>query len=70
MKAVTFNDAIETVEALPEEQREALIEIVRHRLTEQRRDNLAKGIKKAKQEYALGKVKRGSVDDLMGQIAR
>ena len=69
MKAVTFNDAIETVEALPEEQREALIEIIRHRLTEHRRDNLAKGIKKAKHEYALGKVKSGSVDDLMRQLA-
>mgnify|MGYP001564112303 FL=1 len=30
MKTITFNDALEIVESLPEEQRESLIEIVKN----------------------------------------
>jgi len=30
MKAITFNDTLEIVESLPEEQRESLIEIVKN----------------------------------------
>lgn len=69
MKGVTFNDALETVESLPEEQRESLIEIVRNRLIEGRRDRLAQSIKKAKEEYAQGDVKQGTVDDLMRELS-
>jgi hypothetical protein len=69
MKGVTFNDALETVESLPEEQRETLIDIVRNRLIEKRRDKLAQSIKKAKEEYAQGDVKQGTVEDLMRELS-
>lgn len=69
MKGVTFNDVLETVESLPEEQRESLIEIVRNRLIEKRRDRLAQSVKKAKEEYAQGDVKHGTVDDLMRELS-
>ncbi len=70
MKSITFNDALEVVESLPEDQRESLLEIVRHRLIEERRDKLALSIKKAKREYQKGEIRRGTVDDLMREVSR
>lgn len=69
MKAVTFNEALEIIESLPEEQREDLIEVVKHRLTEERRVKLAQNIAEAREEYARGEVKRGSVDDLLHELS-
>ena len=68
-QTVTFQDALDVVESLPEHQQEDLIDIIRRRIIEQRRNLLAENIKKAKQEFARGEVKRGSVDDLMKELA-
>jgi hypothetical protein len=68
-QTVTFQDALDVVESLPEHQQEDLIDIIRRRIIEHRRDLLAENIKKAKQEFARGEVKRGSVDDLMKELA-
>jgi len=68
-QTVTFQDALDVVESLPEHQQEDLIDIIRRRIIEHRRDLLAENIKKAKQEFARGEVKKGSVDDLMKELA-
>jgi len=70
MKTITFNDALEIVESLPEEQRESLIEIVKNRLIEERRDRFAQNIKEAREEYARGDIRKGTVDDLMRETSR
>lgn len=70
MRGVTFQEAIEIIESLPEEQRESLIEIVKKHLIEERRDALAKSIKEAKGEYARGEVRQGTVDELMREISK
>ena len=70
MKTITFNDALEIVESLPEEQRESLIEIVKNRLIEERRDRLAQNIKEAREECARGTIRKGTVDDLMRETSR
>ena len=54
-------------ELSPEEQRESIVEIVKRRLTEEER--LAKTIKKAREEYARGEVRQGTVDDLKGKLS-
>ena len=64
MREVTFQDALEIIESLPEDQRESLLEIVKHRLIEERRDRLARSIKEARGEYERGEFKRGTVEDL------
>jgi hypothetical protein len=69
-QSITFNDAIEIVESFPEEQMESLVEIVKKHLIEKRRDNLARNIRKAKNEYAAGEIKRGTVDDLMREMSK
>lgn len=70
MKGITFNKVLESIESLPKEQRESLIEIVRNRLIEERRDSLARSIKKAKKEYVRGEVRQGTVDDLMREFSK
>ncbi|MBM4064450.1 MAG: hypothetical protein FJ266_02240 [Planctomycetes bacterium] len=69
-KDITFNDVLEIVDSLPDNQRETLIEIVKHRLIEERRDKLAQSIKEAKEEYAKGEVRKGSIDNLMREISK
>jgi ribosome recycling factor len=70
MKNVTFQKALEIIESLPEDQRESLIHIAKQRLMEERRDHLAQNIKKAREEYKCGEVKRGTVDDLMNELSK
>lgn len=66
---ITFQEAIEIIESLPEYQQEDLIDIIRHRLTEQRREQLANNIKEARAEYARGEIKKGTVDDLLKEFS-
>ena len=68
-QTVTFQEALDVVESLPEHQQEDLIDIIRRRIIEHRRDQLAANIKKARQEFARGEVKMGSVADLMKELA-
>jgi hypothetical protein len=67
---ITFQKALEIIESLPEEQRESLIDIVKRRLIEERRDRLAQSIKEARDEYKRGEIKRGTVDDLMHELSK
>ncbi|MEW6619666.1 MAG: hypothetical protein AB1422_10100 [bacterium] len=66
--ATILQEALDVVESLPEYQQENLIDIIRHRLIDQRRELLAKNIREAREEYARGEVKSGSVDDLMKEL--
>lgn len=66
--SVRFDEVLEAVEALPEEQQEGLIDIVRRRQIERRRDALAASIQEARRELGEGAVSRGSVDDLLAEL--
>jgi hypothetical protein len=65
---VTFQEALDIVESLPEYQQEDLIEIIRKRRLERRRELLVENIKEAQAEYAKGEFTRGSAADLMREI--
>ena len=68
--AKTFQEALDMVESLPENQQEDLIDIVRRRLIEQRRDRLSDSIREAREEYARGEVRKGTVDDLLKALSK
>lgn len=70
MEKVTFQKALEIIESLPEEQRGSLIDVVKRRLIEERRDGLAQNIKEAKGEYNRGEIEKGTVDDLMHELSK
>ena len=67
-ETVTFQEALEVVESLPDYQQEDLIEIIRRRRLERRRELLVENVKEAQAEYARGEFTRGSVEDLMREI--
>jgi hypothetical protein len=66
---ITFQEAIDIVESLPQYQQEDLIGIVQRRMIEQKRESLARSIHRARAEFKKGKVKRGSVDDLLKDLS-
>lgn len=70
MKAVAFQEVLDIVESLPIEQQETIIEIVNHRLIEERRNLLAQNIQEAKEEFARGEIRKGTVDDLMKEVLK
>jgi ribosome recycling factor len=69
LEGVTFDKALEIIESLPEEQRESIIEIVKLRLAEERRERLAQMVKQAREELKRGEARKGTVDDLMREIS-
>ena len=69
-QTVTFQQAIDVIESLPEYQQESLVDIFKHRLIGYKRELLAGNIREAREEFARGEVKKGSVDDLMKEISR
>lgn len=69
-QSVLFQEALDVVSSLPEYQQENLINIVRNRLIEYRRDSISKNIKKAREAYNRGDVKKGNVNDLMKEITQ
>ncbi|OHB77828.1 MAG: hypothetical protein A2Z34_10490 [Planctomycetes bacterium RBG_16_59_8] len=66
----TFNDVIERIEILPDEEQEEIVGIIRKRLIEHRRESLAREIAHVRRQYRRGSVRRGTVDDLMNEIAQ
>ena len=70
MTKVTFQKALEIIESLPEEQIESLIELVKLRLLEERRDRLARSIQEAREEFSRGEFKRGTVDELIRELSK
>jgi len=67
-QSMTFQEALDIVESLPEFQQDDLVDIVQRRRVERRRELLAENIKEARAEYARGEFTRGSVDDLMKDL--
>ncbi|MDJ0724542.1 MAG: hypothetical protein QNJ38_05465 [Prochloraceae cyanobacterium] len=63
-----FQQAIETVESLPEDAQQILVDIIQKRLKQKRRDELVQEVAAAEEDYARGEVKYGSVDDLMAEL--
>lgn len=67
-QAATFQEALEIVESLPQEQQENLINIIRRRLIECKREALAGQIKEAREEYKRKEVRRGTINDFIREI--
>jgi hypothetical protein len=64
----SFGKALETVDRLPLEDQEALIEILHRRIIERRRAELAKDIQDAQKEFKAGNAHPVTPDELMAEI--
>lgn len=67
-KTSTFQKVIEAVEALSLDEQAILVEIIHKRLQQQRRNKLLQAVADARQAYAEGNVRSGSVSDLLKEI--
>lgn len=65
-----LEQVIESVEALSLEEQEILINVVKRRLIERRRNEIAFNIAQAQVDYDSGKVFRGTVEQLMDELGK
>ena len=65
---ISFDNMLDTVSKLPVEEQLMLAEIIKKRIIEQRRKELANSVKESLEEYNGGKAKTGSLDDLIKDL--
>ena len=63
-----FGYALEMVSDLPFDQQEQLIEIVRKRLSEQRRAEIVREVAKSLQDFREGRYSTGTFEDLKREL--
>ena len=63
-----FQEVIETVEALPLDEQVMLIEIIHQRTIQRRRAELVREVAEARQAYRTGKMRHGTVTELMQEL--
>lgn len=67
-KTSIFNRTLEAVEALPAEEQVLLIDLVKNRLKQKRRDELLEAVKESQEAFKRGDVKSGTVAELMEEL--
>ena len=63
--APSLQEALDIVEALPLDRRWELVELIRRRLVETRRQEMARNAAEARAALAAGRLPRGTVDDFL-----
>ena len=64
----SFQELIESVEALPLDDQQISMDIINRRIIEQRRDELVADMEESLQAYRKGEVRIGTVDDLLRDL--
>ncbi len=67
-KSVTFNDILESAEHLSLNEQESLIDVLYHRISESRRNNILKSVLSARDEYKAGITKPAKPEELINEI--
>ncbi|NJL90784.1 MAG: hypothetical protein HC916_14085 [Coleofasciculaceae cyanobacterium SM2_1_6] len=70
MNTYSFDQVLELVEEMSNDEQITLINLIEKRLKDKRRDEIALNILRANQEYAQGQVFRGTVDEVMAELKR
>lgn len=65
-----LDQVLESIENLSVDEQEALVDLIRHRLAERRRSEIAANIAQAQVEYQAGKVFRGTVTQIMDELRK
>jgi hypothetical protein len=63
-----FSNVLDAVERLSDEDQETLLDIIRHRLAQRGRDRIARDVEEGRREFAAGRLKPMSVDEIMDEI--
>ena len=67
---VTLDAALDVVEALSDDQQEALLTIIKNRLSERHREALISRVNQAKLDYQNGDVVRGDAAEIMQALTK
>ena len=65
---VRFDELLEAVEDLPDDEQAELVDVIRRRLAERGRERVAKEVRQARKEFAEGKCAPTTPDDAMREI--
>jgi hypothetical protein len=65
---LTFNEVLESVDSLPFEEKEILIDILKNRQNQHERNELLNDVRLGRKEYIDGKIRKGNSSDLMKEI--
>ena len=66
--ATTFDEVLDAIEHLPEQQQADLIDVVRRRLAERGRARVIADAREARAEHAAGQTRAISIEDLMREV--
>jgi len=66
----SFQELLESVESLPLDDQQMLLDIINMRIIEKRRDELAADLAESLEAYRKGEVRIGTVDDLLRDLDR
>ena len=64
----SFSDILDLADHLPLEEKEALIDVLQRRATEERRARIVREVAASEREYRRGKAKAGTVSQIMAEI--
>ncbi len=67
-QTIPFGQILEMIDYLSLDEQDDLINIIRHRQIEKRREEIARNITQARQDYQQGDVFRGNVDDIIAEL--
>jgi hypothetical protein len=67
-QTMQFHQVLEIIDNFSLDEQDDLINIIRHRQIEKRRDQIAENINQAREDYQQGNVFRGSVDDIIAEL--
>lgn len=65
---ITLDQAIDTVQQLPADQQEILVDIIYHRHLEKRRREIAEDAKKSIADFHSGKLKSKSLQEIISEL--
>lgn len=67
-KTSRLDSVLEAVEMLQPDEQEYVAEVLAKRLAERRREELARDVRASRRDYAAGKVRRGTAEDVMRDL--
>jgi hypothetical protein len=65
---MSFADVLEAADHLPTDEQETLIGILQRRLIDRRREEIAQDIREANEEFAAGRCRAATPDELLDEI--
>ena len=64
----TYGQVVDSIEALPDEQQESLLDLMQRRLVERRRQALARSVQEARKEFKSGKCRPATPAEIMRKV--